>query len=74
MLLTLELLPLLLRTAASYGDARIIFVTSSLHFLARPFNPDKLSVPDEREYRRMQVYSDTKLYNVRKLRETYREA
>ncbi len=63
MLLTLELLPLLLDTADSTGDARILFVSSYAQYLAAPFDVSKLN-PTEQQYKRMQAYSDTKLYNV----------
>ena len=63
MLLTLELLPLLLDTAASSGDGRIIFVSSMLHFYAQHFDVGKLS-PEEQDYSRFAAYNNSKLYNV----------
>ena len=64
MLLTLELLPLLLDTAASTGDGRIIFVSSSGHSsFAGPFDASKMNYPED-QYKRFQVYGNTKLYNV----------
>ena len=69
MLLTLELLPLMLDTAASpagEGDVRIIFVSSGLHYRAADFNAEKVLVSNlkEEEYDRLGTYSITKLYNV----------
>ena len=64
MQLTLELLPLLLDTAASTGDGRIVFVGSAAHSLfAGPFDVSKMNRP-ENEYKRFEVYGDSKLYNV----------
>ena len=63
MLLTLELLPILLDTAASSGDVRILFVSSALHFHADHFNSEELNKMKE-QYRRIKMYSNTKLYNV----------
>lgn len=65
MLLTLELLPLVLDTAASTGDGRIIFVSSYGHYLAQAFNANTLN-REERDYSRLSMYNNTKLYNVRK--------
>ena len=65
MLLTLELLPLLLSTAASSGDGRIIFVSSRACFQAPPFDAGKIVVTAEADYDRMKTYSTTKLYDVR---------
>ena len=63
MLLTLELLPVLLDTAAADGDVRIINVSSSAHYLAQPFDPEQLN-KSEQEYRRFSGYSNSKLQNV----------
>ena len=63
MLLTLELLPLVLDTAASTGDGRIVFVSSVGHTNAPPFDVTKLSLTEE-QYGRMKAYFDSKLYNV----------
>lgn len=63
MLLTLELLPVLLDTAASSGDVRIIFVTSLGHKTAESFNTELLNKTEE-NYKRFKDYSNTKLYNV----------
>ena len=64
MLLTLELLPLLLETAASSGDGRVVFVSSRAHRSAAPFDIDKVVVDKEEDYGRLKAYSNTKLYNV----------
>ena len=64
MLLTLELLPLLLDTAAESGDGRIIFVSSYGHFFADPFDANRLNRTED-DYSRIKEYSNTKLYNVR---------
>ena len=65
MLLTLELLPLLLDTAAESGDGRIMFVSSGAHSsLAPSFDANKMVV-SEADYRRHHSYASSKLYNVR---------
>ena len=64
MLLTLELLPLLLDTAAESGDGRIVFVSSSGHYMADPFDANRLNRTED-DYGRLKAYSNTKLYNVR---------
>ena len=63
MLLTLELLPLILDTAASSGDGRVIFVSSVSHSLAPSFNVSKMDAT-EAEYGRLEAYNRSKLYNV----------
>ena len=65
LLLTLELLPLLLHTAAASGDGRIIFVSSQGHFSANPFNPDALSEVGTALFNK--GYCNSKLYNVSEL-------
>ena len=62
-LLTLELLPLLLDTAAASGDGRILFLSSSGHALAPPFDVDKLD-KSEAESKRFKDYNTSKLCNV----------
>lgn len=64
MLLTLELLPILLETAASSGEARIVLVSSKASSMASPFQVDKLVVEEEADYDRLKTYPNTKLYNV----------
>lgn len=64
MLLTLELLPILIETAASSEDGRIIFVSSILNGRARSFNPNTLN-STVADYDRLDEYSNSKLYNVR---------
>ncbi|XP_064396433.1 retinol dehydrogenase 12-like [Halichondria panicea] len=61
-LLTLELLPIVLETASTSGDGRILFVTSNAHNFGANFNPDNLN--SEIQYDRMKAYPNTKLYNV----------
>ena len=63
MLLTFELLPLLLDTAASSGDRRIIFVSSAGHSFAQPFDANRLNL-EESDYGRFSAYNNSKLYNV----------
>ena len=59
-LLTLELLPLI---TSSAPDARVVIVSSVLHFRAMPFNSSNLQ--GEVHYGRMKQYCNSKLYNVR---------
>jgi NAD(P)-dependent dehydrogenase (short-subunit alcohol dehydrogenase family) len=63
MLLTLELLPLFLETAASSGDGRIVFVSSRGHAMAQSFDASRLNL-EEDDYARFQAYNNSKLYNV----------
>ena len=67
LLLTLELLPILLDTASSTGDGRIIFLSSRAHS-GRSWNPETMNPQSEAQYHRMKTYGNTKLYNVSKLR------
>ncbi len=64
-LLTLELLPIVLETASTSGDGRILFVSSGAHRrgFGATFNSDNLN--SEIQYDRMKTYPYTKLYNVR---------
>ena len=61
LLLTLELLPVVLDSAAATGDGRIIFM-SSQGYNYGIFDPNNLN--SEVEYNRLRSYSNTKLYNV----------
>ena len=61
-LLTLELLPVMLDTAESCKDCRIVTVSSRLHASAE-FTPGNMNA--EQEYSRTKFYSNSKLYNVR---------
>lgn len=63
MLLTLELLPLILDTAASSGDGRVVFVSSAGHSTAPSFDVSKLDTT-EAEYGRLEAYNRSKLYTV----------
>lgn len=63
MLLTLELLPPMLDTAASTRDGRIVFMSSFRHDSAAPFDVARLH-PKEQGYDRIREYDNTKLYNV----------
>ena len=60
-LLTLELLPIMLDTATSTGDCRIVIVSSGSHYRG-------LVVPDnmngEQSYGRMAFYRHSQLYKV----------
>ena len=60
-LLTLELLPIMLDTATSTGDCRIVIVSSRMHFNSE-FIPDNMN--GEQLYGRISFYSHSKLYNV----------
>lgn len=64
MLLTLELIPNVIETAANTGDGRIIFVSSGGHGQRweNSFNPDNLN--SEIQYERLKIYPISKLYNV----------
>ena len=61
--LTLELLPILLETASTSGDGRIVFVSSSGHYSSR-WDPLRIN-PDQDSYNRLGAYADSKLFNVR---------
>ena len=61
--MTLELLPIMLDTASSTGDGRIVFMSSEAHKYAR-WDPDKMNAEEEQYYDRIKVYGVTKLYNV----------
>ncbi len=64
LLFTLELLPVLLATAGSSKDVRVLFVTSDGHFKG-VFNPNgELNELKADQYGRMGTYLNTKLYNV----------
>ena len=60
-LLTLELLPIILDTATSTGDCRIVIVSSS-GFFSGQFVPDNMNA--EQSYGRIASYNNSKLYNV----------
>lgn len=60
-LLTLELLPLMLDSAHSSGDGRIVFVSSMMHSSGE-FTPGNLNA--ERSYSRTKFYSNSKLFMV----------
>ena len=60
-LLTLELLPIMLDTAETAKDVRIVFVSSRLH-ASGVFVPGNMNA--EQEYSRSKFYSNSKLYNV----------
>ena len=63
-LFTLELLPVLLETAALSGDVRICFVSSKATFKASPFNIDKFLVAKVEDYGRFRSYPNSKFYIV----------
>ena len=60
-LLTLELLPIILDTAHSCGDARIVMLSSLGHKYG-VFNPENMN--GERNFGSVGFYSHSKLYNV----------
>ena len=60
-LLTLELLPILLDTAHSCGDCRIVIVSSAGHKTAE-FDPQNMN--GERSHNRLIFSRHSKLYNV----------
>ena len=59
--MTLELLPLLLETAFTSRDGRIVNVSSGLHNKGI-FDPANMN--GEVNYGRLQFYNNSKLYNV----------
>ena len=61
LLLTLELIPIMLDTASSTGDGRIVIVSALLHKKGE-FNPDNME--GQHSYGRMSFYGHSKLYNV----------
>ena len=61
-LLTLELLPIILDTAGSCNDCRIVLVSSAAH-KGGVIDPQNMN--GEVSYGRLQFYSNSKLYNVR---------
>lgn len=61
-LLTHLLINTLKATAASEGDARVVNVSSSAHFMARGVDLDDLQ--RKKNFNRFGVYSETKLMNV----------
>ena len=71
-LLTLELLPIVLETASTSGDGRILFVSSSGHYKRYAGEVNFNSIDSEEMYRRTKAYGRTKLYNVRMLIYMYR--
>lgn len=70
-LLTLELLPLMLDSAHSSGDGRIVFVSSRLHANGQ-FTPENLN--GQLSYSRTAFYYHSKLYNVTDNDQTERES
>ena len=61
LLLTLELLPIMLDTASSTGDGRIVIVSSDGHKWGQ-LNPDNLE--GQLSYSGFKFYCNSKLYNV----------
>ena len=61
-LLTLELLPILLDTARTCGDVRILFLSSSGHAFG-VFDPKNMN--GEHDFRVLDFQCRSKLYNVR---------
>lgn len=60
-LLTLELLPVMVKTAATTGDGRIVQVSSRGNYTGK-FDPDNLNA--ERSYGPIFNYQNSKLYIV----------
>ena len=60
-LLTLELLPIILDTAHSCGDARIVMLASAAHNYG-VFDPENMN--GEQNFGSMRFYFHSKLYNV----------
>ena len=61
LLLTLELLPIMLDTASSTGDGRIVNLTSYVHS-SGVVNPENMD--GQKTYGRYMFYCNSKLYNV----------
>ncbi|XP_064396428.1 uncharacterized protein LOC135343355 [Halichondria panicea] len=63
-LVTLELLPIVVETASTSGDGRILFVSSSGHVrnVTGPVNFE--TIDSDLDYGRLKSYGRTKLYNV----------
>ena len=61
-LLTLELLPIILDTAGSCNDCRIVLVSSAAH---KEGVIDPQNMNGEVSYGRLRFYANSKLYNVR---------
>ena len=61
LLLTLELLPIMLDTASSTGDGRIVIVSSAFH-KSGELNPSNME--GQQSYGRTMFYNNSKLYNV----------
>ena len=61
LLLTLELLPILMDTASSTGDGRIVIVSSSAH-QSGVFDPNNLD--GQQLFNRFKFYANSKLFNV----------
>ena len=67
-LLTLELLPVMLDTAANTGDCRVVIVTSRAIYTGK-FDPTNLNA--ERSYGPIFNYQNSKLYIVREINQLY---
>ena len=63
-LLTLELLPVIMETARSHGDVRIVNVSSAAHKWGT-LNPSNMN--GEASYSRWSFYGNSKLYIVREM-------
>ena len=62
LLLTLELLPIIVKTASTTGDGRIVFVSSDAHRQGT-LNVDNLD--GQVSYWRFKMYGNSKLFNVK---------
>ena len=65
LLITLELLPIILDSASSCGDARIVLVSSGAH-VQGVWNPAQFNPETEEQFSRLRGYPHTKMQNVRK--------
>ena len=64
LLITLELLPIILDSASSCGNARIVLVSSRAHEQG-VWNPAQFNPETEEQFSRLRGYPHTKMQNVR---------
>ena len=64
LLITLELLPIILDSASSCGDARVVLVSSRAHEQGL-WNPAQFNPETEEQFSRLRSYPHTKMQNVR---------
>ena len=68
LLITLELLPIILDSASSSGDARIVLVSSRAHEQG-VWNPPQFNPATEEQFSRLRGYPHTKMQNVRNVKD-----